>query len=213
MMMDKLKHPIILSAFILGIFGVLGSGLVALTYMGTAEQIAAAEKAALLAIINKQVPPENFDNDLFNDVITLEKPELSKNPIQIYRARKQGTPVAAIFAPVEAPGYAGPIRLIIGIQADGKLGGVRVLSHRETPGLGDKIEESRSDWVLSFSGKSLQDPLPGKWKVKRDGGEFDQFTGATITPRSIVTKTRETLEYFDKHSEALFAQPAVKREG
>ena len=210
--MNKLKHPIILSAFILGIFGVLGSGLVALTYMGTADKIAAAEKAALLAIIDKQVPPGQYDNDLFSDYISMQVPTLSTNPITVYRARKAGQPVAAIFAPVEAPGYAGPIKLIIGVQMDGTLGGIRILSHRETPGLGDKIEESRSDWVLSFSGKSLQDPPPEQWKVKRDGGYFDQFTGATITPRSIVIKTRETLEYFHKHKQALFAHPAPEQE-
>ncbi|WP_295538179.1 RnfABCDGE type electron transport complex subunit G, partial [Thiolapillus sp.] len=89
----------------------------------------------------------------------------------------------------------------------GVLGGVRILSHMETPGLGDKIDESRSDWILGFEGKSLQNPPPGKWKVKKDGGVFDQFTGATITPRNIVATVKKTLEYFEKEKENLFKKP------
>ena len=117
---------------------------------------------------------------------------------------EQDQPVAAIMTPVEAPGYAGTIKLIVGIKADGSLGGIRILAHKETPGLGDKVEESRSDWVHSFKGKSLTNPTPKRWKVKRDGGDFDQFTGATITPRSIVAATKSSLEYFASHKQQLF---------
>jgi electron transport complex protein RnfG len=103
-------------------------------------------------------------------------------------------------------GYSGPIKLLVAVNYDGTLGGVRVISHKETPGLGDKIEESRSDWVLGFNGKSLTDPLLEKWKVKRDGGIFDQFTGATITPRSIVSAVKHTLLYERDHRDALYAK-------
>lgn len=202
--MDKLLKLVWGSGWLLGLFGVLGAALVAFTYMGTAEQIAANEKAALMNHIYKLVPPEEMDNDLLKDVISIRAPELSSADIAVYRARRGNEPVAVIMTPVEAPGYAGVIRLIVGIRADGSLGGIRVLAHKETPGLGDKIEEKRSDWIHTFSGKSLGNPAPKHWKVKRDGGHFDQFTGATVTPRTIVAATKRSLEYFESHKQQLF---------
>ncbi|NCC28094.1 MAG: RnfABCDGE type electron transport complex subunit G, partial [Gammaproteobacteria bacterium] len=106
--------------------------------------------------------------------------------------------------PVVPDGYAGPIQLLVSVLRDGSVGGVRVLFHHETPGLGDKIEERKSDWVLSFDGKSLSNPTPERWAVKRDGGEFDQFTGATITPRAIVHAVKNTLIYVQQQGDALF---------
>ncbi len=210
--MDKLLKTVWNSTWLLGLFGVLGSALVAFTHLGTADQIAANEKAVLMNNIYKLVSPEEMDNDLLNDVISIRAPELGSEDIMVYRARRQGEPVAVIMTPVEAPGYAGPIKLIVGIRMDGSLGGVRILAHKETPGLGDKVEEKRSDWVLGFTGKSLTDPAPERWKVKRDGGDFDQFTGATITPRSIVASTKHSLEYFSSHKQQLF-KPAVPATG
>lgn len=210
--MDKLLKTVWNSTWLLGLFGVLGSALVAFTHLGTADQIAANEKAVLMNNIHKLVSPEEMDNDLLNDVISIRAPELGSEEIMVYRARRQGKPVAVIMTPVEAPGYAGPIKLIVGIRIDGSLGGVRVMAHKETPGLGDKLEEKRSDWILGFSGKSLTDPDPERWKVKRDGGDFDQFTGATITPRSIVASTKRSLEYFSRHKLQLF-KPAVPATG
>lgn len=210
--MDKLLKTVWNSTWLLGLFGVLGSSLVAFTHLGTADQIAANEKAVLMNNIHKLVSPDEMDNDLLNDVISIRAPELSSEDIMVYRARRQGEPVAVIMTPVEAPGYAGPIKLIVGIRMDGSLGGVRVMAHKETPGLGDKLEEKRSDWVLGFTGKSLTDPAPERWKVKRDGGDFDQFTGATITPRAIVASTKHSLEYFSRHRQQLF-KPAVPATG
>lgn len=206
--MDKLLKTVWNSGWLLGLFGVLGSALVAFTHLGTADQIAANEKAVLMNNIYKLVSPEEMDNDLLSDVISIQAPELSSGDVTVYRARRQGEPVAVIMTPVEAPGYAGPIKLIVGIRADGSLGGIRILAHKETPGLGDKVEESRSDWVHGFTGKSLADPAAERWKVKRDGGDFDQFTGATITPRSIVASTKNTLEYFAGHRQQLFRSTA-----
>jgi len=210
--MDKLLKTVWNSGWLLGLFGVLGSALVAFTHLGTADQIAANEKAVLMNNIYKLVSPEEMDNDLLQDVTRIQAPELSSNEITVYRARRQGEPVAVIMTPVEAPGYASAIKLIVGIRADGSLGGIRVLAHKETPGLGDKVEEARSDWIHGFTGKSLTDPAKERWKVKRDGGDFDQFTGATITPRSIVAATKSSLEYFASHKQQLF-QPAAPATG
>ena len=200
------RRRILLSAALLGMFGVLGSALVALTYDGTATRIAANEKATLMREINKLVPAQSVDNDLLQDAITIDAKQLANSPVTVYRARYQGRHVAVVLSPVDAPGYAGPIRLIIAIRENGTLGGVRVLKHQETPGLGDKIEEFRSDWVLAFTGKSLDDPGPDRWKVKRDGGDFDQFTGATITPRAVVAAVKKALVYYAEHKDYLIGE-------
>ncbi len=109
-------------------------------------------------------------------------------------------------------GYNGNITLLAGINSDGSLRGVRIISHKETPGLGDAIEIEKSDWALDFSGKSLSNPEPDQWAVKRDGGEFDQFTGATITPRAVVDAVRLALEYFEANHEYLFDTTADSTE-
>ena len=96
---------------------------------------------------------------------------------------------------VSREGYSGPINLLVAVNVDGTLSGVRVVSHKETPGLGDKIETNKDDWILGFVGKSLSNPSEALWKVRKDGGEFDQFTGATITPRAVVNAVREVLKY------------------
>jgi electron transport complex protein RnfG len=118
--------------------------------------------------------------------------------------------VAAIISTVAPQGYNGNIYLLVAIRYSGKLAGVRVVKHRETPGLGDAIDEKRSDWISSFDNKSLQNPAPKDWKVKRDGGVFDQFTGATITPRAVVDAVYKTLQYFEKHRDELFTKQEVK---
>ena len=128
----------------------------------------------------------------------------------IYVARQDGTAIAVIL-PVTAPdGYSGDIDLIVGINGDGSVAGVRTLAHRETPGLGDKVDLKKSDWILSFDGRSLSDPPPARWKVKKDRGAFDQFTGATITPRAVTAAVRRSLEYFHAHRAQLLAAPAEK---
>ncbi len=198
--------PVLISGVLLGLFGVLGAGLVGLSHEGTAERIARNEREALLQQIHVLVPREQIDNDMLNDFVEIAEPEaLGNATTRVYLGRNQGEPVAAILSPVTTPGYAGPIQLVVAIRYDGTLAGVRVLSHRETPGLGDKIEVERSDWILDFAGRSLLDPRPSEWKVKRDGGVFDQFAGATITPRTIVRGVKTALEYFAEHRLDLFA--------
>jgi electron transport complex protein RnfG len=205
-MMDY--RPIAISAVFLFLFAVIGAGLVAFTFDSTAEKIADNERRALLRSLNELVPQSRYDNDIFSDIVYVQNSELlgTSDPVPVYRARKNGWPVAAVLAPVAPDGYSGTIRLLVAVNVDGTLAGVRVVQHRETPGLGDAIEAERSDWILGFNGRSLSDPVTERWKVKRDGGDFDQFTGATITPRAVVKAVKEALLYFQAHSQTLFEQ-------
>ncbi|MDJ0805231.1 MAG: electron transport complex subunit RsxG [Gammaproteobacteria bacterium] len=199
------RHPIVIAAFILGAFAIAGTTLVAVTHAFTKERIAFNERQTLLKSLNALVPEQSVDNDMVSDTLVVSHPELLGSPeTTVYRGRKLDQPVAAVLTSIVPDGYSGPIKLLVAVHYNGTLGGVRVISHKETPGLGDKIEESRSDWILGFAGKSLADPTEAQWKVKRDGGIFDQFTGATITPRSIVKAVKNTLLYVREHRDALY---------
>jgi electron transport complex protein RnfG len=204
--MNALAKKMLLSAALLGLFAVAGTSLVALTYEGTAAQIAENERQALLRNLHSLIPPERHDNDVFADRIEVLAPEAlgSKTPVTVYRARRGKIPVAAVLTPVAPDGYGGDIRLLVAVEYDGRLAGVRVMGHKETPGLGDRMEAEKSDWILGFSGLSLGNPPADKWKVKKDGGVFDQFTGATITPRAVVAAVSRTLHYYEEHREELF---------
>ncbi len=201
------KRQVLFTGILLGLFAAVGTAMVAFTFDNTAARIAANERAALLRNLHTLIPPERHDNDLFTDALAVEDAALlgSSEPVMVYRARRQGWPVALVITPVAPDGYSGKIKLLVGIELDGSLSGVRVLSHRETPGLGDAIEVERSDWILGFTGLSLAQPRPDQWKVKRDGGVFDQFTGATITPRAVVQAVKKTLIYFERNRQMLFA--------
>ncbi len=199
-------RPVFISAVFLLLFAVIGSGLVAFTFDSTADRIAENQRRALLKSLNELVPVDRYDNDIFSDILRVRDPELlgSEEPVPVYRARKGGWPVAAVLAVIAPDGYNGSIRLLVAINLDGTLAGVRVVQHRETPGLGDGIEADRSDWILGFAGKSLTNPDKKGWRVKRDGGVFDQFTGATITPRAVVKAVHKALLYFQLHRQKLF---------
>ncbi len=201
------KRKITAAGLVLAMFAVLGTGLVAFTHQATKDQIAENERQALLNSLSAMVPAESIDNDIINDKLTVSEPEmLGGEETTIYRGRKGGDAVAAVFTSIARGGYSGSIKLLVAVKADGSLAGVRVVSHKETPGLGDKVEIQKSDWVLGFNGKSLSNPTPDQWGVKRDGGVFDQFTGATITPRAVVKAVKNTLLYFKSNQEAIFAQ-------
>jgi len=152
-----------------------------------------------------------YDNDPLADVTFIRDQELLgvDEALPVHRARLAGNPAALLFTAVAPDGYAGAIRLLVAIGVDGRLLGVRVLSHRETPGLGDAIEERRSPWIRIFDGRSLADPPAERWKVRKDGGDFDQFTGATVTPRAIVGAVRNVLVYQERHREELFSAAPV----
>ncbi|VAW72658.1 Electron transport complex protein RnfG [hydrothermal vent metagenome] len=201
-------RPILVSALFLFLFAVVGSGLVAFTHENTAERIVENQRRALLKSLNELVPADRYDNDIFTDILYVRNKALlgTDKPVPVYRARMKGWPVAAVLAPVAPDGYNGNIRLLVAINLDGTLAGVRVVQHRETPGLGDAIETSSSDWILGFKGKSLKNPDKNGWKVKRDGGNFDQFTGATITPRAVVKAVYNALLYYRIHSHELFEE-------
>lgn len=205
--MKTLARSMGVAALILTGFAIVGTGLVVVTYSGTRDIIAEAQRAALEASLNQLVPADRYDNRVTEDRIEVVDPEWlgTDQPVAVYRARRNGQPVALFATPVAPDGYSGPIQLLVGVYADGALAGVRVLAHKETPGLGDGIEEKRSPWILAFAGKSLESPQSERWKVKKDGGVFDQFTGATITPRAVVKATRKFLEYVRTHREQLFA--------
>ncbi len=194
--LSSIWRPILKAASLLLAFAFIGTLLVGLSHDNTTAQIRENERIALLTQLNAITPPH--DNDLLQDPLIVQAPEqLGGAQTTVYRARLNQEPVAAIFSPVIAQGYSGAIRLIVAIRTDGTLAGVRVISHRETPGLGDKIEHERDPWILGFTGKHLNNPR--RWRVKRDGGDFDQFTGATITPRAIVAAVHQTLQYFAQH--------------
>lgn len=205
------KAPILMAGFILGSFAVGGVGLVAVTHAVTGERIAVNQREAMLAKLRAIVPAGQMTNDPIADRIEVSAAELLGAPsTEVMRVRNQDAPVALIIKPVVPDGYAGPIRLLVSVLADGSLGGVRVLEHHETPGLGDKIDENKDDWIIEqFTGRSLANPAPEDWAVKRDGGVFDQFTGATITPRSIVKAVRHALEFVEQQGEALYQMPAA----
>lgn len=201
-----LRH-MALTAAILGAFAVGGTALVALTEDDTRELIAQNERAALQRKLNEVIPREAYDNDITADTVTVSsKPLLgTPRPVTVYRARKDGAPVAAVLSAVAPDGYTGPIRLLVAVRySDESLLGVRVVEHRETPGLGDWIDSERSDWIKSFAGHSLSNPDELGWRVEKDGGIFDQFTGATITPRAVVKAVHNSLKYFEAHKDELF---------
>ncbi|MCG5513888.1 electron transport complex subunit RsxG [Ectothiorhodospira shaposhnikovii] len=197
-------REIYLSTALLAAFGLVGAGLVALIHMGTAERIEANREAATLARLHEILPDGEYDNDIINDTTVLGHALLGGGNHLVYRARLGDEPVAAVFTVIARGGYSGDIHLLVGVRADGRVAGVRVVSHRETPGLGDDIEAGRSDWILGFDDLELGNPPVERWAVQRDGGIFDQFTGATITPRAVVRAVRDTLIYFDTHREQVF---------
>ncbi|MDZ4337403.1 MAG: electron transport complex subunit RsxG [Pseudomonas sp.] len=194
------------NALVLGLFAIVTVGLVAVLQQATAERIANAEREAQVRALSEILPQDSYDNHLLDNSIQLHDPLLgSKSPQTAYIALKDGKPSAVILRATAPDGYSGAIHLLIGIHADGRLAGVRVLGHRETPGLGDKIELAKSAWIRSFDGKSLSNPGEDGWAVKKDRGEFDQFAGATITPRAVVKAVHKVLQYFDANQEQLFA--------
>ncbi len=198
------------NSMILALFAVCTAGVLAGTYQLTKSKIAASERAAAQKALLEIIPLEQHDNDLLTDTLAIPPEALTKlgdvEGKQFHLARQNGD-IVAVILPARAPdGYSGAIDLIVGINRDQTLAGVRVLSHNETPGLGDKIDLRKSEWILSFNGKSLGQPAPEKWAVAKDGGEFDQFTGATITPRAVVEQVKQVLEYYRDHEPVFISQ-------
>ncbi|GEK48686.1 electron transport complex subunit RsxG [Halomonas pacifica] len=194
----------------LGLFALVTAGVVAGTRALTAERIAENQRAEEYRLL-REVLPEGLRDLPVEAVLagrlTLPASEAvgQRVPFSAWRVERDGR--AALILPVVAQGYGGPIHLLVGIDRQGRLGGVRVTRHQETPGLGDPIERRKSDWILAFAGKSLTAPPRARWAVRPDGGDFDSFTGATITPRAVVTAVRRALDYVEAEGETLFTAP------
>ncbi len=208
------KKQILKTAAVLALFASLGAALVGLIFEKTIDRIKYNEKLILLKKLNHIIPAESYNNDLLLDTITIKPDHLlgTNQDTLAYRARKNNKNVAVVFTSIAPNGYNGPIHLLIGVNVDSTLAGVRVTRHKETPGLGDAVSITHSDWILGFNNKSLGNPESKDWKVKRDGGIFDQFTGATVTPRAVVAAVHDALVYFQKNQEMLFSVKADKVE-
>lgn len=195
------------NALVLLCAAVLAFGAVSLVHEATRDAVAATERARTLARFDEILRGQQYDNDPLADTIAVRDAELlgSSAMLTVYRARLGAEPVAVILAPVARNGYSGPIQLLVAIAPDGTLLGVRVSAHHETPGLGDGIERRKSAWIDGFAGRGLGSPPLARWKVRKDGGDFDQFTGATVTPRAIVSAVANTLVYFERHRDELLA--------
>jgi len=191
---------------LLGSFALLVSAALVVGNQHTHDLIQQRKADDMLASLHQVVPGNLYDNDLIKDSITIS----DAGTHTIYRARKAGEIVAFAFV-ITTQGYSGPIDLVIGIDKHGEIIGVRVIAHSETPGLGDKMEAGKSNWVLGFNGHSLANTTTREWKVKKDGGMFDQFTGATITPRAIVKAVHEGLAFFTRHQQELANDAPAKK--
>ncbi len=203
-------NEVIKSGLTLAIIGAICAAMVATTYVLTHDRIAANERAWLAKSLEPALGGLLFDGGVSDSVLLMPAPHglPGSDDAMIYRVFAEGQPVAALFAVTARDGYAGAIRILLGIEYDGTVTGVRILQHRETPGLGDRIVSSRSDWVFQFDGRSLGDPDVDAWAIKRDDGQFDQLSGASITPRAVITAIRETLIYFEAHRDDIFSAPA-----
>ncbi|WP_339768767.1 electron transport complex subunit RsxG [uncultured Paraglaciecola sp.] len=202
-----MKFVIAKNGLILSLFAVITSGLIALTYFGTQEKIEHQHQLTLLKILDELVPRNSYTNEMQRDCVLVTSVDYlgSKTAHHIYRATKDDLPVAAVIETTAPNGYSGRIELVVGIKDQSTVTGVRVLNHKETPGLGDKIDLRISDWVLGFTDQTLTTENAKNWSVKKDGGQFDQFTGATITPRAVVGAVKRAVEYYQLNHDAIFS--------
>ncbi len=205
---SEFRQGIGYQGLLLGVTVTMAATLLVVADRVTREPIAQRHAEDMNASLAQVIPPALHDNDLLANTVTLN--DANGTPVQIYRALA-GDRVTAVAFQVTGKGYAGDIDVILGLAADGKVLGARVLAHKETPGLGDKIEVAKGDWILAFDGLSLGDPPPARWAVKKDGGDFDQFSGATITPRAVVRALKGGLEFFATNRAVLTASPGNRQ--
>lgn len=211
-----LKQSMAANAAVLTLFALVCAGTLAITQITTHASIERAIRKASAKALLEIIPLDRHSNDLLVDTYPIPRTYWSRLGLtqggDINLARGGNGRISAVIVPAVAPnGYSGPIKLLVGVNRDGTIAGVRVTSHRETPGLGDKVELKKSDWILQFDGLSLKNPPANQWKVQKDGGVFDQFTGATITPRAVVNEVRQVLEFVARYHEQIFNAPISKR--
>ncbi|MFT6926426.1 MAG: electron transport complex protein RnfG [Psychromonas sp.] len=199
------------NAYLLAAFAVVCTGSIAIVNEFTQPIIAQQEQKALLRTLNQLIPADLYDNDIVASCFMVTDKNLlgSAEPQHAFIAKKDNRPVALMLKTSTMRGYAGRINLVVGIYADARIAGVRVLHHSETPGLGDRIQTNKSDWIYSFNDKSYEESQESRWEVKKNGGDFDAFTGATITPRAVVFAVKDALIYFQKNKKTLFKHEAT----
>jgi electron transport complex protein RnfG len=208
--MKRLARASLQSAANLAFFAVVGTAILASTFFLTHEAIQKSEEAEKLKLITQIVPSELFDNEVIQDSLSIPADKLlgTEDVTTAYRARLHGEPSAVVLEAIAPDGYSGKIALILAVRANGELAGVRVVAHKETPGLGDYIDLPKSPWIKGFDGKSREVYKDTDWKVKKDGGQFDYMAGATITPRAVVKAVNKALIYFNENRDKLFTAPA-----
>lgn len=209
--MKRIVRSTVQTAVNLVFFTIIGTAILTATYLLTRDTIAATVEAAKLKLIAQLLPPDSYDNDIMRDTVTIAADDLlgTTEPAQAHVARRNGEPVAVVLEAVAREGYSGDIHLVLAIRSDGALSGVRVTSHRETPGLGDYIDIAKSDWVRVFEDKKLGNDAD--WQVKKDGGQFDYMSGATISPRAVIKAGHLALQYFKAHRDQLLVQAKPER--
>jgi electron transport complex protein RnfG len=209
-MTKSIQHTMTKNGLILAVFAIITTGLIAFTYFGTKDQITLQQQQKLLSILNAVIDESSYDNAIHLDCALVTSAELlgSNETQHIYRATKQGQAVAAAIETTAPDGYSGKIQLVVGIISSqagtASVTGVRVLEHKETPGLGDKIDLRINNWVLDFDNQIYNAEIAPNWAVKKDGGQFDQFTGATITPRAVVNAVKLSIDYYLANQAAIF---------
>ncbi len=187
----------------LALIGLVAAALLAGLNLATRDRIDLQQRAQALATLNRIVPPETYDNDLIDDRIRAWIAGLQP-PSTLYRARKDEQPVAVLAEITTKQGYSGPITLLVGMRPNGRIIGVRVISHQETPGLGDRIEHRRGDWIGQFTGTTPDQPLAEAWKSRRRGGEFDALSSATVTSEAVIGAIRSLLDWYERNQELVF---------
>ncbi len=202
----EIKKAVMKNGLILGLFAFVSTGLIAITHLLTKDKISLEIELALIRQLSQIVHQDQYSNEVYKDCIVINNLNfLGTNKDQkLYRMRNAEGNYAILMTSVAPDGYSGKINLTVAISQQGKLLGVNILSHKETPGLGDKIERSKSHWLNQFEGLSLNNPKKKQWKVKKDGGQFDALTGATITPRAVINAIYKNLEFYAENSPQLF---------
>lgn len=206
MLNRELLTQMVKSAKMLSLYTLIGVGLLLLVKLITEEPIQKAQRETLLMTFNEVLPKSFYNNDPLQDTIDVVAPDYlgQTDPVTLYRARMNGEPVGLIINTIAPDGYSGNIHILVGVYADGRISGVRVLRHKETPGLGDKIEVRKAPWIYGFNGHNLREDNVAVWRVRKDGGQFDEFTGATITPRAVVKAVRKVLAFVNEEGDTLY---------
>lgn len=207
-MPDTLIKHALKTAITMIAFALVGTALLAYIFEITRAPIEASEKEARLALFKQILPERAYDNDLLKDVVSIAPNDMLGNrlPAEANIAKLNHQAAGVILEAIAHDGYSGDIKLLIAIRADGSVSGVRVLAHKETPGLGDYIDIARGNWIKLFNEESLSKTPAQQWQVKKDGGKFDYMVGATITPRAVVKAVAKSLQFFEMNKQMLFAE-------